>query len=115
MENRSGHRPIRDLVLVKPDEDFAFNKGGVIQIPDNIKERHAQAQTYGVVVAMGPTAFLFDKVQYGVEMGVKPGDRVQFSKYGGIGINGTDGDKYRLIADGDITAFVDEDVKLGLS
>jgi co-chaperonin GroES (HSP10) len=78
------------------------------------------AQSIGVVVAVGPDCWV-DHVERGPD-GVRtvgfsgpfaqPGDRVCFAKYGGLQVNGKDGQAYRIMNDVDITAKVDEEVDL---
>lgn len=113
-DNTSGIRPIQDMVLVKPDEDLP-TKNGMLAIPEFIVARHSLAQTYGYIVAWGPVAFKFEEKQYGVSYTPKQGQRVMFSKFGGIVIKGKDGSQYRMFKDGDIIAEVDEEIKLELS
>ena len=114
IENTSGIRPLQDLVLVKPDEDLDI-KNGTIVIPEAVLARHGLAQTYGYLVAWGSTAFKFEEKQYGVVYAPKHGQRVMFSKYGGIVVKGKDDKQYRMFKDGDIIAEVDEEIKLELS
>lgn len=114
IENTSGIRPLQDLVLVKPDADLP-TKDGLIAIPEAVRARHSLAQTYGYLVAWGPTAFKFEEKQYGVVYTPKVGQRIMFAKYGGIVIKGKDGQQYRMFKDGDIGAEVDEEIKLELS
>jgi co-chaperonin GroES (HSP10) len=110
MVNTSGHYPVRDLVLVLPDEEVE-TKQGLIVIPESVKERSAQAQTYGFVVAHGESAFLFELKEYGVKTDIHVGSRVMFAKYGGIMVKGEDGKSYRLLRDGDLTCTVSDKVK----
>jgi len=99
----AGHR-----ILVKPDE---FHKAyqGVIEIPENIKERSQNAQTAGTVIAVGLTAYEQKEFGNGVKW-VKPGDRVAFARYGGKTLSGKDGKQYRIIEDDDVIAHLHSDV-----
>lgn len=99
----AGHR-----VLVKPDEFFESYQG-VIQMPENVKERSQNAQTAGSVVAVGLTAYQQKEFGNGTHW-VKPGDRVAFARYGGKQLKGTDGKLYRIIEDDDVLAHLHEDV-----
>lgn len=110
MINTSGVYPIRDLILVKSEEDVSSYKGTII-IPQGAEEKERMAQIYGLIVAMGQTCYAFEREQYKIEMGIKPGDRVQFAKYQGLVIKGKDGIQYRMLRDDDIMAKVDNDVK----
>jgi chaperonin GroES len=126
MENKSGIFPSGNRVVVKPDEIEKKTESG-IYIPDQVAEKHAMAQTTGVLVATGPDAF-FHKVEYverlidndfkTVERRISGyseafaniGDRIAFAKYGGLDVEGEDGNKYRILNDEDITARVNENV-----
>lgn len=107
--NTSGISPIRDLILIKAEEEVQ-SKDSVIILPPGAETKELLAQTFGTVVAMGPTCYAYEKVNYGVEMGISPGCRVQFAKYQGIIVTGADGQDYRLIRDDDIMALVDSSV-----
>jgi chaperonin GroES len=126
MENKSGIFPSGNRVVVKPDEIEKKTESG-IYIPDQVAEKHAMAQATGVLVATGPDAF-FHKVEYverlidndfkTVERRISGyseafaniGDRIAFAKYGGLDVEGEDGNKYRILNDEDITARVNENV-----
>jgi co-chaperonin GroES (HSP10) len=120
MQNTSGIYPLGDRVLIKPDEIEKTSPGGIIIVDP--EERHAMAQSIGIVVAVGPDCWV-DHVE--VERGpdgartrkvgfsepfAKPGDRVCFAKYGGLQVPGRDGALYRIMNDVDITARVDDEV-----
>ena len=116
MENKSGIYPLGDRVLIKPVEVEKTSPGGIIIVdPD---ERHAMAQSIGVVVAVGPDCWIdhVERSQEGSKIVgftgpfAKPGDRVCFAKYGGLQVPGKDGHPYRIMNDVDITARVDEEV-----
>lgn len=94
----AGHR-----VLVKVDEVDKVTKGGII-IADSIADKHTDANIFGIIVAVGDTAWkAFDDGN----PWAKVGDRVAFAKYGGFIIEDPDsGEKYRLLNDEDITAVI---------
>lgn len=119
MQNQSGIHPCGDRVLIKPDEIEEKTEGGII-IPGTVSELHAMAQSIGTFVAAGPDAYM-DSVTRDSEGRIverrgfsqsfaKPGDRVAFAKYGGLQVNGKDGQAYRLMNDVDVTAVVEEGV-----
>lgn len=119
MKNESGIHPCGDRVLIKPDDIEEKTEGGII-IPGTVNELHAMAQSIGTFVAAGPDAYM-DSVTRDSEGRVverrgfsqsfaKPGDRVAFAKYGGLQVNGKDGQPYRLMNDVDITAVVEPGV-----
>lgn len=119
MQNQSGIHPCGDRVLIKPDEIEEKTEGGII-IPGTVGELHAMAQSIGTFVAAGPDAYM-DSVTRDSEGRIverrgfsqsfaKPGDRVAFAKYGGLQVNGKDGQAYRLMNDVDVTAVVEPGV-----
>jgi len=122
MENKSGITPVGDRVIVKPDV-IKEETQGKIYIPEDVREKHAMAQTIGTFIAAGPDAWLHrvettythgDLVEV-KEIGysqafAEPGDRVAFAKYGGLEVKGADGEKYRILNDEDITAIVTSEV-----
>jgi chaperonin GroES len=94
----AGHR-----VLIKPDEIEEVSKGGIVLHTTN-KDREADAQISGTLVAVGPNAWkAFDD---GVPW-AKVGDKVLFAKYGGYPLK-IKGEMYRVMNDEDITAIVQE-------
>ena len=106
-------------MLIKPDEIEEKTEGGII-IPGTVSELHAMAQSIGTFVAAGPDAYM-DNVTRDRQGQIierkgfsqafaKPGDRVAFAKYGGLQVNGKDGESYRLMNDVDVTAVVEEGV-----
>lgn len=126
--NPSGIYPYFERILVKPDEIEETTDGGII-IPDQIKERHGQAQATGTLIAIGPDAFVDSRTaiyQVGqdgrrclieertegpaTETTPRIGDRVVFAKYGGLPVTGADGIEYRLLNDRDLTARATEEV-----
>jgi len=78
-------KPLGDKVLVKPNTSDEKTAGGIV-LPDSAKERPQE----GTVVSVGSGRVL-DNGQK-VEIGVKEGDVVIYSKYGGteIKIEGTE-------------------------
>ena len=79
-------RPLQDRVLVERVEAEDKTASGII-IPDTAKEKPQE----GKVVAVGPGKRLDNgSIQ---EMGVKKGDKILFSKYGGTEVK-VDGEDY---------------------
>ena len=94
-------RPLSDRVLVEPIEEKAENgkQGGII-IPDTAKEKPMER----LVVAVGPGKTGDDgKIIF---LGVKKGDRVLVSKYGGTELK-LEGKEYRLFNGEDILAIIE--------
>ena len=88
-------QPLGDRVIVKPlsEEDNKTPSG--IYIPDTAKEKPQE----GEVVAVGPGKRLDNgSVQ---EMGLKKGDKILFSKYGGTDVK-VDGEDYLIMREDDI-------------
>ena len=54
--NKSGIEPRGNRVLVKPDAIEEYSAGGIL-VPEQIRERHDSAASYGTVVAVGPDAW----------------------------------------------------------
>jgi chaperonin GroES len=91
-------KPLQDRVLVKRIEAEEKTAGGII-IPDTAKEKPQE----GEVVAVGPGKRLDNgSVQ---EMGLKAGDRILFSKYGGTEVK-MDGQEYLIMREDDILGVV---------
>jgi len=69
--------PLADRLVVKPIEREEVTKGGIV-LPDTAKEKPQE----GEVLAVGPGRLSEDGKL--IPMGVKVGDIVVYSKYGGI-------------------------------
>lgn len=95
MKNTSGIKPVRNMVLVLPDDIENKTKSGIVLSTNENLERLQLAQTEGVVVEVAAEADHYCKV----------GDRVIFKKYSGIVIKGKDEKTYRLIDDLEIGAI----------
>ncbi|AIS51758.1 10 kDa chaperonin [Thermoanaerobacter kivui] len=91
-------KPLGDRVVVKVIQAEEVTKGGVI-LPGTAKEKPQQ----GEVVAVGTGQYIDGKK---VELEVKVGDRVIFSKYAGTEVK-LDGEEYLLLRESDILAIVE--------
>lgn len=107
--NNSGIHPKGERILIKPEAVEKTSAGGIILVDKSV-EQFANAQAFGTLVATGPDAWSDYKEPF-----AKVGDRVMFAKYGGLQVDGKDGEKYRLANDTDITATVDPEVEFELS
>jgi chaperonin GroES len=96
--NKVGMMPLGDRVLVKPEIGETTTAFGII-IPDTVKEKPET----GVVVAVGPGK----KTESGatIQMSVKVGDKVMFSKYGFDEVK-VAGVEYYLIKEENILAIL---------
>lgn len=91
-------KPLGDRVVVKVIQAEEVTKGGVI-LPGTAKEKPQQ----GEVVAVGTGQYIDGKK---VELEVKVGDRVIFSKYAGTEVK-LDGEEYLLLRESDILAIIE--------
>ena len=91
-------RPLGDRLVVEPNEEDAQTSPGGIIIPDTAKEKPQK----GTVVAAGPGRTT-DEGNV-IELPVKVGDVVVYSKYAGTEYteNGTD---YLIVRESDILAI----------
>lgn len=103
MQNNSGIYPKGHRVLVKPFEITTTTESGIILYSLSEQDREDMAQTEGVIVAIGNTAWADVKDAF-----AEVGDRVVFAKYSGLLRTGKDGVKYRIINDLDVVATLDK-------
>jgi chaperonin GroES len=99
MAGKFGLKPLEDRVVVKPIEEEETTLSGLV-IPDTAKEK----PTEGEVVAVGPGRYEDGNL---VPMGVKVGDRVIYSKYGGNEYK-YKGDEYVILQARDIYALIEK-------
>ena len=90
--------PLGDKVVIKQMEAEEKTKSGIV-LPSQSKEKPQMAE----VVAVGPGG-MDDGNK--VEMVVKPGDRIIYSKYCGTEVE-CDGEKLLVVKQGDILAVVE--------
>ena len=90
-------KPLGDKVLVKPNTSEEKTSGGIV-LPDSAKERPQE----GTVVSVG-TGRILDNGQK-VEIGVKAGDVVIYSKYGGTEIK-IEGKEHLILDESSILAI----------
>jgi chaperonin GroES len=93
-------KPLADRIVVKPMEAEEVTSGGIV-LPDTAKEKPQK----GEVVAVGPGKMLDNgKV---VEMEVKVGDVIFYSKYGGTEIK-INGEEYVILRQDDVLAVIEK-------
>ena len=90
--------PLGDKVVIKQMEAEEKTKSGIV-LPSQSKEKPQMAE----VVAVGPGGMVDGNK---VEMVVKPGDRIIYSKYCGTEVE-CDGEKLLVVKQGYILAFVE--------
>ncbi len=91
-------KPLNDRVLVQRIEEHEKTKGGII-IPDTAKEKPME----GSVISVGPGKVGENGSR--IEMEVREGDRILFSKWAGSEIK-LDGDAYLIMKEEDILAII---------
>jgi chaperonin GroES len=89
-------QPLADRLVVKPIQKEEMTKGG-IYLPDTAKEKPQE----GEVIAVGPGRVTDDGKR--IEMDVKVGDHVIYSKYGGSEIK-IDDEEMIILRESDILA-----------
>ena len=90
--------PMADRVVIRPIDESKVTKGGII-LPDTVQERPLE----GEVVAAGPGRRL-DNGKL-LEMDLKTGDKVIYSKFAGTEIT-VDGEDVLIMAAGDVLAKI---------
>lgn len=98
--NESGIIPLCDKVLVLVDKAVEKTRGGVI-ISEVSAEVQTLASTTGVMIAVGPQAFVYDSERIVRWEGERPpaGTRVYFERYAGQEYTSVDGKMYRIMKD----------------
>lgn len=89
-------KPLGDKVLVQPNLGNETTAGGIV-LPDSAKERPQE----GKVIAVGPGRTLDSGEK--VQINVKEGDVVVYSKYGGTELK-NDGVEYLILDESSLLA-----------
>jgi chaperonin GroES len=112
--NESGITPFGDRVLILPDTAAEKSSGGVF-IPETNVEQQSYAAETGVLVAIGPGAYVWNSDRTRPFSGDKPevGQRVFFDRYSGGVHRGTDGRLYRIMDDKAVAGRFDEAARIG--
>ena len=92
-------RPLEDRILVRPEEGEETTVSGIV-IPDTAKEKPQE----GTVLAVGPGK-RSDSTGELIQVDVKEGDRVMYSKYGGTEIK-VDGEELLILSARDVLAVL---------
>jgi chaperonin GroES len=96
MRTTFGLEPLEDRIAVHPDEEDDTTASGLV-IPDTAKERPQE----GEVMAVGPGRF---EDGQRIPMDVRVGDKVIYSKYGGIEVK-LEGEEYLILSARDVLAL----------
>ena len=91
--------PLEDRIVVRPNESEATTASGLV-IPDTAKEKPQQ----GEVLAAGPGRRAETSGEI-IPLGVKVGDTVVYSKYGGTEIT-VDGEDLLILSGRDVLATI---------
>ena len=91
-------KPLGDRVVIKKLEAESTTKSGIV-LTGTAKEQPQEAE----VMAVGPGAVVDGKR---VEMEVKVGDKILYSKYAGTDVKGA-GEEYVILRQDDILAIVE--------
>ena len=78
-------KPMSDRILIRPTEQEEMTQSGIF-LPDTARERPQE----GEVVSVGPGRYLGNGTR--LEMELKAGDKVIYSKYAGTEIDADDGE-----------------------
>ncbi len=105
-KNESGFEPIGDHVLVLPDKASDTSSGGISFTAEQVERTTLSAET-GVMVALGPDAYLWngDRTRHYEGRKPRPGDRIYMARYSGQVMLGKDGQHYRCMSDNCIAAI----------
>ena len=90
-------KPLGDRIVVKAVEAEEVTKGGIV-LPDTAQEKPRE----GEVIAVGPGSVMETGAKAPME--VKVGDKVIYSKYGGIEVK-IGGEEYVILKQNDILAI----------
>lgn len=93
-------RPLQDRILIQPILEKEVQRGGII-IPDSAKEKPIE----GRVKAVGNGKIGDDGKP--IPVGVKVGDKVLYSKYGGTEVK-VDGEDFLLMREDDILGVIEK-------
>lgn len=98
--NQSGILPTGGHLLVLPKKVEEITSGGII-LPQDTLDKEQQAATEGTLIAVGPSAWIdLDDGEAWAEVG----DKISYSRYAGVSMEGSDGEQYVLINDNDVLA-----------
>lgn len=107
--NPAGIHPSGFKVLIRPDE-VAEKIGSIILAPEST-EKQKYATTKGTIIAIGAAAFTHITDAEWAGATPKAGDRVIYTKYGGMRVEGRDtldGKDYLLVKGEDIHAIIED-------
>src|SRR5262245_11710195 len=94
--------PVGDTVLIQPDSAATHvGKLGLIQVPEEMRDRYSKAAETGLILKVGDGAFTWtgDRARPWKGYTPQPGDRVWFKRYSGVVLKGYDGVIYNIMTD----------------
>jgi chaperonin GroES len=94
-----GYRPLGDRLLIMPKASEEKTASGIV-LPDTAKEKPQE----GSVISVGPGGK--DEAGKRIEMDVKVGDKVLYSKYSGTEVK-INGKEHLIIRESDVLAIVE--------
>lgn len=92
-------RPLADRVIVKQSEAEQKTKTGIV-LPDSAKEKPTQ----GKVISVGPGKL--DEKGKPMEIGLRAGDTVYYSKWSGTEIE-VNGEKFVILKESDVLGVLE--------
>jgi len=98
--NKSGIEPTGGHLLVFPNKVEEKTAGGII-MPEAVRDKEQQAATIGTLIAVGSGAWL--DLDDGLPW-AEVGDKISYSRYAGVAMEGKDFRDYVLINDNDVLA-----------
>lgn len=93
-------KPFSDRVVVKQAEAEETTRGGII-LADVSKEKPC----IGTIISVGPGEYLSSGDF--IEMNLKPGQTVMYSRYGGVDVTLPDGDKVTVLRLADLIGLME--------
>ncbi len=93
-------RPLHDNIIVRPVDGDKVTKSGLV-IPDGAEEK----PLIGEVISVGKGFINADGSR--IELGVKAGDKIIYSKYAGTDFM-LDGEKVLMLIESDVLACIED-------
>ena len=103
-------RAVGHLILIKVEKPAERTKGGIV-LPSQVRDAEQRGAEIGVVVDIGPTAYMADGL--GGVPWINVGDRIFFAKYAGKWVKEPedDAEEFLMIRDDDVCGRIDHHEK----